>query len=86
MPQDARVGDAISHGGVIVTGAGKMIVEGQQTARIGDIAICSIHGAQPIVSGSSKMVVENSQTARIGDAIACGAVIVSGAAKLIVGA
>jgi uncharacterized Zn-binding protein involved in type VI secretion len=84
MSNDARVSDAGSHGGVIVSGAATVIVEGQQTARVGDIYMCPDHGPQPIVSGASKMVVENSATARVGDVAACGAVIVSGAAQLMI--
>lgn len=85
MSNDARITDTSTHGGSIITGAAKMIVEGQPTARIGDILLCPIHGPQPLVTGSARMVVEGSLTSRIGDLAACGAVIISGAAKLIIG-
>jgi uncharacterized Zn-binding protein involved in type VI secretion len=87
MSNDARIGDVTDHGGVIVTGAGKTIVEGVPTARIGDLHVCPIpgHGTNPIVTGAGKMVVEGAPTARIGDMTACGATIVSGAARLIIG-
>lgn len=81
--RDARITDTGSHGGMIVTGAASCIDESQPTSRIGDIYLCPIHGPNPIVTGSPKEIVENSPTARIGDVTACGAVIVSGAAKKI---
>lgn len=81
--RDARIGDTGSHGGAIVTGARSVICENQPTSRIGDIYLCPIHGPNPIVTGSPKEIVENSPTARIGDITACGAVIVSGAARKI---
>lgn len=85
MPRDCRIGDITDHGGVIVTGAAKMVVEGVPSSRIGDIHMCPLHGPNPIVTGASKTVVEGARTARIGDLTACGAVIISGASKLIIG-
>ena len=85
MCNDVRIGDTSTHGGAVVTGAGRMVVEGSPTARIGDILLCPVHGPQPIVTGASKMVVEGSPTARIGDLVACGAVLCSGASKLVIG-
>jgi uncharacterized Zn-binding protein involved in type VI secretion len=83
MPRDARIGDTGSHGGVIVTGSPNTIDEGRQSARIGDIYMCALHGPNPIVSGSPQTVVNNRKNARISSVTACGAVIVSGAAKCI---
>lgn len=85
MSNDARITDTSTHGGAIITGASSFIDEGQPTARIGDILLCPIHGPNPIVTGSAKMLVEGSPISRIGDVTACGAVISSGAAKLIIG-
>ena len=85
MPNDARIGDTSTHGGVIISGASKMIVEGMPTSRVGDLLMCPIHGPMPLVTGAGKMIVEGVPTSRIGDLAACGAVIVSGAAKLIIG-
>jgi len=53
MSNDARIGDVTDHGGVIVTGAGKMVVEGAPTARIGDMTAC---GAT-IVSGAARLII-----------------------------
>lgn len=85
MPRDARIGDVTDHGGVIITGAAKMIVEGSPTSRVGDLHLCPQHGVTPIVTGSVKTIVEGARTARIGDMTQCGAVIVSGAERLIIG-
>lgn len=84
MRRDCRITDITDHGGVIVTGASKMIVEGQPTSRIGDVHMCPLHGQNIIVTGASKMMVEGQPTSRIGDLCACGAVIISGAQKLVI--
>ncbi len=84
MRRDCRITDVTDHGGVIITGAAKMIVEGQRTSRIGDIHLCPAHGPNPIVTGASKAQVENRPTSRIGDVTQCGAVIISGARLLVI--
>ena len=80
MPQLARLGDAISHGGAIIEGSGDVHCNGIPVARIGDAAICVIHGAVTIVSGSATVRANGRGVARIGDATSCGATIVSGSA------
>jgi len=76
----ARLGDISSHGGVIVTGAVRTVVNGRPAARMGDLHACSIpgHGVIPIVTGSLDTVTEGMPNARVGDITACGAVIVTG--------
>ncbi len=76
----ARLGDRSSHGGVIVTGASRTLVNGKPAARMGDQHCCPIpgHGVTPIVSGSSDTLTEGKPNARVGDAAACGARIVTG--------
>jgi uncharacterized Zn-binding protein involved in type VI secretion len=81
----ARIGDAISHGGVIVAGSPNVFIEGPASARVGDAVICSTHGAQVIVSGSTTVFVNGPQKARMGDLISCGAIIVAGAPRTLVG-
>jgi len=78
MASDARIGDVISHPGVIVTGCGSVIVCGSPTSRIGDVAICAIHGPVVIVTGCGSVITCGSPRSRIGDVCSCGAVIVSG--------
>lgn len=84
MRRDCRITDVTDHGGVIVTGASTMVVEGQPTSRIGDSHLCPAHGLNAIVTGAAKKIVEGRATSRIGDVTACGAVIISGAARLVI--
>ncbi|MEO1003553.1 MAG: PAAR domain-containing protein [Cyanobacteria bacterium J06638_7] len=74
----ARNGDVTSHGGVIASGSGDVIVNGRGIARVGDLHICPIHGPNAIVTGDPDVISNNRHTARVGDLTACGAVIVSG--------
>jgi len=76
----ARLGDISSHGGVIITGAIRTVVNGRPVARMGDLHACPIpgHGVTPIVTGSLDTVTEMMPNARLGDVTACGAVIVTG--------
>ena len=76
----ARLGDRSNHGGMIVTGAARTLVNGRPAARMGDRHSCPLpgHGVLPIISGSPKVLIEGKPSARVGDAIACGARIVTG--------
>jgi len=76
----ARLGDISSHGGMIITGAIRTVVNGMPTARMGDLHACPIpgHGLTPIVTGSLDTTTEGMPNARVGDVTACGAVIVTG--------
>ena len=76
----ARLGDVSSHGGVIVTGARRTLVNGRPAARLGDIHVCPLpfHGITPIVTGDLGTLIEGRPSARIGDLTACGAVIATG--------
>lgn len=85
MPAVARQGDAISHGGTILSGAARTLAEGQPIARQGDAVQCSEHGLQTITGGSDSVLVEGQPVARIGDAISCGATIVAGAGSVQAG-
>lgn len=76
----ARMGDITSHGGVIITGSIRTMVNRKPVARMGDLHACPIpgHGVSPIVTGSLDTATEGMPDARIGDITACGAVIVTG--------
>ncbi len=76
----ARMGDISSHGGMIITGAIRTVVNGRPVARMGDLHVCPIpgHGVTPIVTGSLDTVTETMPNARLGDVAACGAVIATG--------
>ena len=76
----ARLGDSSSHGGMIVTGAIRTMVNGRPVARMGDLHVCPIpgHGVTPIITGSLNTLTEGKPNARMGDITGCGAVIVTG--------
>ena len=63
----ARLGDKTSHGGVIITGAKRTLVNGRPVARMGDKHNCPIpgHGTTPIVSGSPDTLTEGKPNARV---------------------
>lgn len=75
----AKMGDMTSHGGVIISGAARTLVEGVPVARMGDLHACPIqgHAVNPIISGSPSTLVEGAPVARMGDMTACGATIIS---------
>lgn len=85
MPQAARVGDEISHGGNIVAGSPNVFINGPASARVGDAVLCDIHGSQTVASGSTTVFVNGPAKARVGDSISCGATIVTGSPDVIVG-
>lgn len=76
----ARLGDMSSHGGTIITGSLKTMVNGRPVARMGDLHVCPIphHGVTPILSGSLDTTTDGRPNARMGDITGCGAVIVGG--------
>ena len=81
----ARLGDTISHGGSIIGGAARTLVEGQPAARQGDPVSCNKHGMQTIIGGSSTVMVEGKSVARVGDMVSCGATIISGSGTVQAG-
>ena len=85
MPQVARLGDAISHGGAIIQGSPNVFVDGRPVARRGDQVMCALHGLQFITSASSKVKANGQGIARIGDTTSCGATIISGSGKFQAG-
>lgn len=85
MPRTSRIGDIHNHGGHLITGASSVIDKNSPTSRIGDLAICNIHGIVVVVTGNPTVIDENSPTASIGDRLSCDAIIVSGADNVIDG-
>jgi len=83
----ARLGDISSHGGIIVTAAERVLVEGGPAARLGDLHVCPIpfHGITPICSGADRTLIEHAPAARLGDIAACGAVIVRAGERTVTG-
>ena len=76
----ARLGDASSHGGTIITGSVTTLVNGRPVARMGDLHVCPIpgHGVTTIVSGSINIATDGRPNARMGDVAGCGAMIIGG--------
>lgn len=85
MPKQATIGDALSHGGVITSASPNVKCSGKPVARIGDSAVCSIHGPVTIVSGSSKVKANGRGRARQGDMTSCGATIIATQIKVDIG-
>ena len=78
--RQARLGDRSDHGGEIVSGAFRTLVNGRPVARMGDKHDCPVpgHGTTDIVSGSPDTQTEGRPNARVGDAADCGARIITG--------
>lgn len=83
----ARLGDGSSHGGTIISGASKTLINGKPAARKGDLHTCPIpgHGITAITSGNGNVIIEGQPAARIGDSIGCGAVITEGSPDAVAG-
>ena len=81
----ARMGDTSSHGGSIITGAERTLIEGAPAARVGDLHSCPIphHGVTRICSGSEIAMVEGKMVTRMREVAGCGAVIVRGADRML---
>lgn len=82
----ARLGDTSSHGGTIVTGAQRTLVDGKPAARMGDLHSCPLpfHGVTRIARGAGRTLIEGKPAARVGDIAGCGAVIVTGSDTALV--
>lgn len=78
MPAVARVTDTISHGGAITSGSPTVFVNALPVARLGDAAVCDVHGPTVIDSASAFSRANGIGIARVGDSLACGATITSG--------
>lgn len=75
------VGDTHSHGGQVIAGAPGSNTGGKAIARIGDPAICQIHGPTTIVTGDSNVKYAGEPVARDGDKLACGATLIASQSK-----
>lgn len=88
----ARIGDPSSHPGFLAgPGVPTVLVEGRPAAGLGDIHTCTMpplagpHPPGPVVTGSATVRIGGRAAARTGDAAACGAMIVAGAATVLLG-
>lgn len=73
------IGDATSHGGVVIEGSAVSDTLGKTIARVGDRVTCPKkgHGTNVIVSGDASFIVDGRPVARHNDKTACGAVLIS---------
>lgn len=78
MPPVARLGDAISHGGTIISASEDVISEGRAVARIGDKARCRKHGLVTITTGEDSVMTNGRSTAIDGSRCSCGATVIAG--------
>ena len=76
-----RVGDDTSHGGKVITGAGKSKVMGRAVARVGDQCSCPMQGHHDcvIVEGDPNVKIDGRMVAFDGHKTSCGAVLISSA-------
>ncbi len=79
MSAVARLGDASSHGGTIISASSNLSADGKGVARAGDQHSCPIsgHGITPL-SSSSTNTNGGKSIVRVGDTAGCGAVITAG--------
>lgn len=85
MQNAARLGDAISHGGAIVSGSGNVLINNIPAAILGSAAVCALHVSTAVASGSGTVFINNIPAARLGDCTGCGAVVCSGSANVLIG-
>lgn len=83
----ARLGDRGSHGGMIITGAEDVLVNGKPFARMGDIYDCanSNHSPNPIADTSPSASSPGRQAARVGLKTRCGATLIEGSPDVFIG-
>lgn len=83
----ARLGDRGSHGGMIITGAEDVLVNGKPFARVGDIYYCanSNHSPNPIADTSPSASSPGRQAARVGLKTRCGATLIEGSPDVFIG-
>lgn len=94
----ARIGDATSHGGAVVTGSPNVLIGGRGAARVNDTATCPQfvpgdppvpHVGGPIVAGSATVLINGRPAARLGDPIVeaagPGSAVAGGAPTVVIG-
>ena len=72
-----RLGDSTEHGGSVVAGNPRVMIEGAPAARVGDQHLCprwdgcKPHVGGPIAAGSSRVFIGGRPAARVDDAATC---------------
>jgi uncharacterized Zn-binding protein involved in type VI secretion len=86
MQPAARIGDAICHGGAVVSGSEDVFINNIPASAVGlSAAACALHGGTVVASGSSTVTINGCPAARIGDVTGCGSAIVSGSGNVLIG-
>jgi uncharacterized Zn-binding protein involved in type VI secretion len=77
MPNVIYVGDATSHGGVVLTGSTRVTLNGRGAARKADKVSCPRCGDNEIAEGNEKMLDGHLPLAFHGNRTRCGAILLS---------
>jgi uncharacterized Zn-binding protein involved in type VI secretion len=89
MPPAARLADQTTHGGVVISPSPPaVLIGGMPAARAGDTHLCPVPQPHPpsVFAMASKTVLIGGRPAlRAGDVAGCGAVLVGGAATVLIG-
>ncbi len=87
MSNAARFGDAISHGGGVVTGSGDVYINGLPAAIVaGSTTVCSCPAKVSVVAtGSCSVYINGCPTARVGDLTGCGGAVCTGSGDVFIG-
>lgn len=81
-----RLGDSISHGGVVTTASSNLKANGSFVARVDDLVSCTEHGTNAIVSTPQSTVLNGGKLiAVVGAVCACGSVITGGSPDVEIG-
>jgi uncharacterized Zn-binding protein involved in type VI secretion len=95
----ARVGDEIGHvpgtsdGKISPPGVLNVLIEGQHAAVMGGSVACTFRkvtpgppdGPQPLVGGSATVKIGGANAIRVGDKASCGALVLGGAQRVVIG-
>ena len=92
MAAAARIGDATNHpGSILGPGAVTVLIENRPAAVMGTMHSCALppnagpHSPTPLQVGSRTVFINGRPAARVGDKAGCGAVIITGAARVEIG-
>jgi uncharacterized Zn-binding protein involved in type VI secretion len=77
MPNVIYVGDATSHGGVVLSGSARVTLNGRGAARKTDKVSCPRCGDNEIAEGNDKMLDAHLPLAFHGNRTRCGAILLS---------
>jgi len=91
MPAAARQFDPTDHPGLLVQGSPDVRIENLAAARVGDKHVCLLpptagpHPPSTIAKGSPTVLINGRPAARQLDTVGCGAQILRGALRVVIG-